>query len=135
MLVDVHAHLDDKAFENDIDEVIQRAEKAGVKKIITQGVHHESNLKVLELAKKYKIVEAALGMYPINCLNVKIKPEFKTYNKETKIELDETLKFIQKNKDKIVAIGEVGIDYKYSDDKKPQIENFQKIIDLSKKIK
>ena len=56
LLVDVHAHLDLKEFGSDLDEVMNRAEKAGVKVIINNGLSPESNRKTLELSKKYKIL-------------------------------------------------------------------------------
>lgn len=129
MYVDVHAHLDHPDF-SDLDEVIKNAKAAGVSAIITQGTSYESNLKVLEIAKKYDIVKAALGIYPLHALNVK-----SDYPSETEYDVDSTLEFIKKNKDKIIAIGEIGMDFAYSDDKSNQINNFEKIIELSEKIK
>ena len=56
LLVDVHAHLDLKEFDSDLDDVIKRAETAGIKAIISNGLNHKSNRKTLELSRKYKIV-------------------------------------------------------------------------------
>jgi TatD DNase family protein len=136
LLVDVHAHLDLPQFETDLDKVINDARKAGVKTIITNGTNHESNLEVLEIAKKYPdIVKAALGMYPIDATNVAIKDSLiGHYQRETVVNVDETLGFIKKMRDQVFAVGEVGIDLKESDDLKTQQENFQKVIDLAKHI-
>lgn len=136
-LVDVHAHLDVPQFSADLDKVIERARKGGVKVIVAQGSNHESNLNVLEIAGKYPdIVKASLGMYPIDATNVPIRDELiGKYQRETMVNVDETLGFIKKMKDSVFAIGEVGIDLKYSDDLKTQQENFQKVIDLAKLIK
>ncbi len=126
LLVDVHAHLDMKEFDSDLDEVIQRAKKQGVKAIITNGINHESNLKVLEISEKYDIVKAALGLYP------------EYVNEMSDGEIENEIKFIEKNKNKIIAVGEVGLDFKYNDDEKQkqrQISAFKKIIKLAKKIK
>src|SRR3989344_4330694 len=57
MLVDVHAHLNHKAFENKLDQVIERAEKKGVKSIICSGINTPTNKEVLELSKKNKIIQ------------------------------------------------------------------------------
>ncbi len=133
MLVDAHAHLD-RFKEEELDLVIERAEKDKVSSIITQGVNHENNLIVLELAKKYNIVKAALGLYPLNALNVEVIEGYNDYDRNTKIGVDETLKFIKKNKTKIIAIGEIGMDFKFSKDKENQIKNFNKIIELSEQI-
>ena len=137
MLVDIHCHLDFPQFGKDLDQVIERAKKAGVKAIITQGVNHESNLEVLEIARKYPdIVKAALGLYPTDATNVAIKEALVTeYQRETLVNVDETLQFIKKMRDQVFALGEVGMDMKYSDDLKHQQENFQKIMDLAKHIK
>jgi len=125
LLVDVHAHLDLKEFNSDLDDVIKRAEQAGVKVIINNGLNPESNRKTLELSKKYKIVRPALGLYPDDAIKL------------TQEQIKNEINFIKKNKDKIIAIGEVGLDYKYC--KKKQEQEFQKeiflkIINLSKKI-
>lgn len=125
LLVDVHAHLDLKEFDSDLDDVIKRAEQAGVKAIISNGINYKSNRKTIELSKKYKIVRPALGLYPDDAIKL------------TKKQIQDELNFIKKNKDKIIAIGEVGLDYKYC--KKKQEQEFQKeiflkIINLSKKI-
>jgi len=125
LLVDVHAHLDLNEFDSDLDEVIKRAETAGVKAIISNGLNPESNRKTLELSRKYKIVKPAFGLYPNDALKL------------TEKEIESELNFIEKNKDKIAAIGEVGLDYKYCKKKQEQElqkEIFLKIINLSKKI-
>ncbi|MBI5398302.1 TatD family hydrolase [Candidatus Woesearchaeota archaeon] len=138
LLVDVHAHLDHTDFSKDIDAVIERARAAGVRAIIAQGVNHESNLAVLALAKKYDIVKAALGLYPLDALNVKVDEQH--FSEEpslprTKVGVDATLNFIEQHNDSIIAIGEVGVDAKFSTDLAAQRENFQKIIKLSLRIK
>jgi len=125
LLVDVHAHLDLKEFDSDLDEVINRAQKAGIKVIINNGLNPESNRKTLELSKKYHIIKPALGLYPDDAIKL------------TEKQIQEELNFIEKNKEKIIAIGEVGLDYKYCKEKKNkefQKEIFIKIIKLSKKI-
>ena len=134
MLVDVHAHID-RFNEEELKNVIDRAEKENVKAIITQGVNHENNLKVLEICKKYKIVKAALGLYPLNALNVKVIEGYNDYDRNTKFNVDDTLEFIKKNKNRVIAVGEIGLDFKFSKDKENQIKNFNKIIELSEKIK
>src|SRR3989344_5128862 len=99
LLVDVHAHLDYAEFEKDLDEVIERAKKAGVKVIIANGVCRETNRKVLAIAEKYDIVKAALGLYPQDALSAEL-------HKKIHYDVDEEIEFIRKNKDRIVAIGE-----------------------------
>jgi TatD DNase family protein len=121
MLVDVHSHLTFPQFAKDIDQVIQRAKLANVSKIITSGTSLESNKAAIELSKKYNIVEASLGVYPT----------------EVKGTIDQELEFIKKNKNNMVAIGECGLDYLEENKKssKKQRENFEKVIELAKKLK
>lgn len=119
MIVDVHAHLDHKQFDKDRDEVIKRASNI---LIINNGLNPETNRKTLELSSKYKNIKSALGLYPTDALKLK--------------NVDEELNFIKKNKEKIVAIGEVGLDYYWEKQKKKEEkEIFQKIIDLAEEIK
>jgi TatD DNase family protein len=110
-LVDVHCHLEGERFEEDLKEVIKRAEDAGVKAIVVSGANPAANRKILELTKKYTIIKASFGLYPIDAV---IK-EFKDLNDDypRKIEsfdYKEELVWIKKNKDVCVSIGEVGLE-------------------------
>ncbi|RLE38986.1 hypothetical protein DRJ17_02210 [Candidatus Woesearchaeota archaeon] len=128
MYVDIHAHLDSPQFTNDLKDVIERAQRHDVKVIIQNGGSPVSNRESLKMGKKYKIVKAALGIDPIESLHT---------IKESSFGVDEELKFIEKNKNKIIAIGEVGLDHKLAKknlwEKQKQI--FQQVLDLAKKIK
>ncbi len=135
MLVDCHCHLTHEKFKNDLDKVIERARKSGVKAIITSGVNVPTNRETLELSKKYDFVKASLGLYPIDLLGNSSDGTGLSRQIEPFV-LDEELKFIKKNKDKIVAVGECGLDFAW--DKKyhsKQKENFEKIIKFVEKLK
>ena len=119
VLVDTHAHLDFKEFDNDLDFIVLKF--PGI--IIQNSVNLESMKKGLEISKKYKNVKSALGVYPLHCLEI--------YEKK----LDEQLIFIKENKDKIVALGEIGLDFKESLEKEKQINNLKKFISLAEEIK
>lgn len=119
VLVDVHCHLQ---FIEDVDEIINRARKNGVVKIVNSGTNPEGNRLSLEFAKKYKIVEASLGLYP-------------SFSKEKKNIIEKELEFIKKNKNKIISIGECGLDYQIPEDKKKQKDMFLKAIELCEKLK
>ncbi|MDD5178529.1 MAG: TatD family hydrolase [Candidatus Nanoarchaeia archaeon] len=123
MLVDVHAHLDFKEFDSDRDNVIEEARKAGVVKIINSGINQKTNEKTLEFSKKYDLVEASLGLYPIDMLKLNGK------------QINSCLEFIKKHSKEIVAIGEVGLDYQESQDKINQKKNFKEIISLTESLK
>lgn len=135
MLVDIHCHLTHKLFENDLNDVIKRNIFKGVKAIICSGVNPTDNLKVLEICAKYDIVKASLGIYPIDALGLG-PDETGIVRYPGKINLDSQFEFFLKNKDKIVSIGEVGLDYKmdlkYHAEQK---ENFSRIIDFCEKFK
>jgi len=136
ILIDVHAHLDWKDFESELDDIVKRAENAGVKVIISAGIDSKSNKKVLEIAEKYEIVKAALGLYPPDALaretNSELISEFKS---DINSHVDEELKFIETNKDKIIAIGEIGLDFlSKKSDLKLQMETFVKQLKLAKKL-
>ena len=115
-----------------------RAQKAGLKAIIVSGVNPQANREVLDLAKKHpKLIKASLGVYPIDALGL-AEGDTGLPRQTEKINLEEELKFIEKNKDKIVSIGEVGMDFHWADKEKThaqQAENFRKIIRFAIKIK
>lgn len=135
MLVDVHCHLNHTQFKDDLDQVIDRAKKAGVKAIICSGVNHPANEEVLCLAKKYDIIHASLGLYPIDLLG--LGPDEVGITRQLgKIDLNEELDFIKQHKKDIISIGECGLDYHWDKDHHPkQKENFQRIIEFTEKIK
>lgn len=121
--IDVHCHLDMLEKDISIENVVENARKSDISIIVAQGVNPASNKKVLELSEKYAEVKAALGLYPIDALSLSEK------------EMDDEIDFIRKNKDKITAIGEVGIDFKEDlEQHDKQIKLFEKIISLSLEI-
>jgi len=128
-LVDVHAHFDLGEYDEDMPEVLADCKEKGVKVIIINGVHKDSNRKVLELAKKYDLLKPALGYYPVHVAE------------DSWEKVEEELEFIKKNKE-MIAIGEVGLDYKFGDDNPPgdkhkivQKKAFQRFIEISEKTK
>lgn len=126
MLVDVHCHLQYPEFDNDREEVIKRAKQGGVVAIITSGTDHENNVKALELAKKHSIVKASIGLYPDDIVALPdkvIKNEFE---------------FIASHKDEVIAIGEIGLDYKNTPEKEQrgkQRKYFMDLLELSEKLR
>ena len=117
--IDIHAHLDFPDIFPKIDEVMENAKKVDVKIILTNSVDKKTNRISLELAEKFPEVKACLGFYP---------PE-----KEIK-SFEEEIEFIKENKDKIIAIGEIGMDFKIADNKEYQENVFRKQLQLAKEI-
>lgn len=138
-LVDVHAHLFDPQFEKDSGSVMQRAEKAGVARIITNGLDPKTNRTCITLAQKYKSVYAAVGIYPVNVLWNETKHARFPLTLE-KFDVDAEVAWMlqegKKEKNKIVAIGEVGLDNfsikGFLDKQKPL---FEQMIGIAEKLK
>lgn len=128
LAIDIHCHLDFKGLIERLDQVIDNAKKAGLKAILTSGITPETNKKVLEIASKYKdIVKPSFGLYPMDALS-------RETNKPNIFDVDEELKFWQKNKDKFISIGEVGLDYFNGKDKVMQKSVFEKVLEIAKKL-
>ena len=135
LLVDIHAHLDHERFKNDLDQVIERARQAGVKSIITSGVNSATNRLILKLSEKYDIVKPSFGLYPLDALDSELELTEGFVRDVKPLNVDEELAWITENKDKCVAIGEVGLDYHWVKGKeKEQQRTFQKVIDMVEKI-
>ena len=94
MIIDTHCHLDDTRYDDDLDEVIRRAEENGVEKFIIPGADPESLTRAVMIAEKYDAVYFAVGVHPYDARNYD-----RAYLE----------KFI--GHPKCVAIGECGLDY------------------------
>ncbi|MBS3125700.1 TatD family hydrolase [Candidatus Woesearchaeota archaeon] len=138
ILVDDHCHLTHELYKNDLDQVLERARKAGVVAIICSGVNVPTNREALEIAKKYTpLVRASLGIYPVDALGIPAD-ESGLSRQEGPIDLDSEFDFIKKNKHDIAAIGEVGLDSHWVKDpelQKKQRENFARVIQFAEDIK
>jgi len=112
-LIDSHAHLEEVP---DLDVEIDRAKLNGLVAVIAVGSDEKSNEDVLRISKRYdKFVMPALGLHPSN-----LREDFES-----------VAEFIEVNIDKCVAIGEVGLDFKYRTPKELQIKTFNKMLDLA----
>ncbi len=137
-LLDAHCHLTHELFKDDVDAVIQRARKAGVKAILVSGVNPPANREVLALCRKYPdILKPSLGIYPIDALGI-AGENTGLPRQAVPINLEEEFAFIEKHKKEIAAVGEVGMDFFWAEKEKThaqQAENFRKIIRFAIKIK
>ncbi|MBS1258662.1 MAG: D-aminoacyl-tRNA deacylase [Candidatus Scalindua arabica] len=118
MIIDTHAHLDFKDYRDDIDEVIERAGEVGVEYMINVGTTVASSIKSIELAKQYEQIYASIGIHP---------------NEASKVsgEVWSRLEALAGG-NKVVAIGETGLDY-YRDRSKKEDQKrlFRQHIELS----
>lgn len=112
MLIDTHAHLNFDAFKDDTDEVIRRSLDEGVQ-MINVGSNYETSKKAVEIAEKYpEGIFASVGLHPINLDTglVKMKIDGEEGNHFER-EFDyEQYKNLARS-EKVVAIGEIGLDY------------------------
>src|SRR5205807_9976833 len=97
MLVETHAHLDYPDFAPDFDDVLRRANEAGVTRIITIGTSVESSRRAIAIAEKYSNVFAVIGVHP-------------TTADESGDDVITPLRELAKSPH-VVAIGETGLDY------------------------
>ena len=119
MFIDVHCHLDSNYY-NDIDKVINNAKKNNVNKLIYNGCNKKSNKEIIKLINKYDSVYGAVGYHPTELDDVNEKDY-------------ELLESLLSNK-KIVAIGEIGLDYHYPDtNKEKQKYAFRRQLELAEK--
>jgi len=145
MLVDTHAHLNFSAYKNDLDETIGRALSEKIW-IINVGSQYKTSKKAVEIAEKYKEgVFAAIGLHPIYSTPdlIKIKTDPKEGNLASKGEIFQIDKYrkLAESK-KVVAIGEIGLDYynkpktkrKISLFKEKQKEIFLKQLELARNL-
>ncbi|WP_019006083.1 TatD family hydrolase [Cohnella laeviribosi] len=123
MLIDTHAHLDSPKFDNDRAEVIARAREAGVDIIVNIGFNRETIPTTMALAEQYPFIYAAVGWHPTDAIDMR---------------LEEDLAWIERlcAHPKVVAIGEIGLDY-YWDTSPKEIQHtvFREQIRLAKRLK
>ncbi len=101
-LVDTHSHLAAPEFANDLEEVIARAKDAGVEAAVVVGEDYEDNLRVLDLAAREPFVRPALGLHPWRIGS-------------WRRDLPRTLQLISDHAASLVAVGEVGLDYRVAE--------------------
>lgn len=122
MLYDAHSHLD--LIEENLKDTISDARKTNVCKIISCSTSFASNQKNLSLQKEHKEIMTALGLHPLNLIEL------------TESEMEKALEFIENQIFEAKAIGEVGLDFKYAKKEweiKKQKKYFEEFINLSKK--
>ncbi|WP_404446779.1 TatD family hydrolase [Sutcliffiella horikoshii] len=122
MLFDTHVHLNADQYEEDLQEVIDRAQAEKVTNMVVVGFDRKTITRAMELVEKYDFLYAAVGWHPVDAIDM----------------TEEDLAWIEDlaSHEKVVAIGEMGLDYHW--DKSPkevQKEVFRKQIQLAKKVK
>ena len=123
MLFDSHAHLNDERFDEDREELISSLQEKGVDLVVNPGACIKTSIESIELANKYDFIYAAVGVHPHDVG-----------------ELDDTaidiLRKLATENEKVVAIGEIGLDYYYDNyPREVQKEWFKKQIELANELK
>jgi TatD DNase family protein len=122
MLIDTHAHLDDSSFDNDREAIIRRAFDSGLNYIISIGSDIPSSRRTIDLAEQYDNIYATVGLHP---------HEAKKWDDR----IYEELKKLSQSSRKVVAVGEMGLDYHYDNSpRNVQQEAFRQEIRLSREI-
>ncbi|WP_459129217.1 TatD family hydrolase [Guggenheimella bovis] len=120
MIYDTHAHLNDEAFQEDLETLIESFSKEGVGKVLLPAVSMKEWEGLIELKERYDVFEIAFGIHPSEV---------------------QELKDVQKLEDMIlryrpIAVGEIGLDYHWTtDDWKEQQELFKAQLEIAKKHK
>ncbi|MBM4765325.1 TatD family hydrolase [Bacillus sp. B15-48] len=122
MLFDTHVHLNAEQFKDDLQEVIQRAQTAGVTQMVVVGFDRSTITKAIELCEAYEFIYASVGWHPVDAIDM----------------TEEDLAWLRELSahPKVVALGEMGLDYYW--DKSPkdiQKDVFRKQIRLAKEVK
>lgn len=110
MIFESHAHYDDKQFDPDREELLSSMEEHGIERIINVGSDFASCKYTLELTKQYAFVYGALGIHPSDIADLN----------------EETYEWLRENArlPKVVAIGEIGLDYYW--EKEPEVQSRQR---------
>jgi TatD DNase family protein len=120
MFFETHAHYDDRLF-NDIESVVEKIKKAGVDRAVNCGVNVRSSLACAKLAQRFDLFYAAAGIHPSDVMQAK------------EGDLEEIRKIAAGRK--IVAIGEIGLDYHYEwSDRDAQIKWFKSQLALANEL-
>ncbi len=123
--VDAHVHLSDEEYSECVDEIITEAKSSNVVALVSNSMDLETSIGSLRLAERYpNMVYPALGIHPWNV------------NTLTEDELQKTLELISKEKQNkgLVAIGEIGLDYKYTKMWDKQLMVFEEMLHLAEKL-
>jgi TatD DNase family protein len=125
-MIDSHCHLEQSDYSKDLDEVIEKCKKSGLKAVITSCAHPKDFDWTMKIAERFKgFVFCTIGIHPEYIKEISDK------------EIEKMIESIKKNKDKIVGIGEIGLDYhwvKEEEWKEKQRELFIKMIRLAKEL-
>lgn len=120
-MIDTHSHINFEEFKINFDEFISDLKQNEIENVIIPGVNSETFTEIINLCESYDMLYGAVGIHP---------SEFQTYNEIAEQEI-----FQLSNHKKIIAIGEIGLDYHYgADTKEEQKSILKKQLDIAQKV-
>lgn len=122
MIFDTHAHYDDEAFDKDREAVLNALQEAGIGAVVNVGASLESTGRTLKLTENYPFIYGAVGVHPSDSGDL----------------TEEDIQWLEglTNRDKVVAVGEIGLDYYWEDpDHEIQKKWFVRQLALARKVK
>ena len=123
---DTHAHYDDEKFEKDREEVLNKIFNAGVTRCINMGCDFKSSQKAIEIANNHDFIYCGVGLHP----------EEIPQSEEELLKTISQIKELATENKKVVAIGEIGLDYYWKQDNKElQKKAFINQIELANELK
>lgn len=121
-LIDTHCHLNHPDYAHDLPEVLRRAEEAGVEQIVCAGYDLDSSAQAVDLARKIRMVHAAVGIHPHDASAMTPQTE-------------DQLREMASDREHVVAVGETGLDYfRNLSPKEVQQESFRRHIRMAKEL-
>ena len=120
MLTDTHCHLY-KEYYDDLDDIINKSVSNGVNRFINNAVNLKTSKEILEYSKNYNDMYVVLGLHP----------------EESFDEIDEVIDLIKKEykNDKVIGIGEIGLDYNFNSENKEEQKNiFERQLKLAEEL-
>lgn len=121
-LIDTHAHIYDEQYNNDFNKVMEEIENE-LDSVVMIGCDLETSLESVKLSNEYNFVYATVGVHPM---------DISKYNDEVEKKLEK----LATNEKKVVAIGEIGLDYYWMNDpKEVQKAGFRKLMKLAERVK
>ncbi len=129
LLVDTHAHLGDAAFDADRAEVLARARAAGVSRVVCVAEDLEGSRRTLVLARRHQALAAAVGLHPDRVTHASAD--------ELLAETERIVALARRERESLVAVGEVGLDYwraKTSEQRALQAQLFKRFVALAQEL-
>ena len=122
MIFDTHAHYDDEVFDDDRDGLLQKMHQEGIGCIVNIGAGISSTRESVALSEAYEFIYAAVGVHPSEVADL----------------TDDDIAWLKElaDKEKVLAIGEIGLDYHHEKpEKEVQIKWFERQLELAKEVK